>query len=219
LRTLEADGRPLVVEGRLADREGDVLLAAGAITDASGRRVLIGQLTGLLQPSRRPAAVKAQPMLLTVLFTDLVSSTRKAEQLGDDRWRELLAQHNALVRHLLDVSKGREVKTTGDGFLATFENPPDALDCARRVREAVRALGMDLRMGLHTGQCEVADGDVTGIAVHVASRVLSAAEPGEILVSGTLRDLLLGSDFKFEDRGRHELKGIEGDWALFALVD
>jgi class 3 adenylate cyclase len=223
LRPVEADGRPLVVEGWLADREGDVLLAAVTITDASGRRVLISHGTGLLQPSRRPAAVKPRAMVLTVLFTDLAASTRKAGELGDDRWGELLAQHHALVRHQLDVSKGREVKTTGDGFLATFENPADALECARRAREAMRGLHMDLRMdlrmGLHTGQCEVADGDVVGIAVHVASRVLGAAEPGEILVSGTLRDVLLGSNFKFEDRGRHELKGLDGDWALFALVD
>jgi class 3 adenylate cyclase len=111
------------------------------------------------------------------------------------------------------------VKTTGDGFLATFDSPADAVECARRIREAIRALGLAVRVGIHIGQCEVPDGDVAGIAVHVASRVLSAAAADEVLVSGTVRDLLLGSDMKFEDRGRHQLKGIEGDWQLFALAD
>jgi class 3 adenylate cyclase len=158
-------------------------------------------------------------MLLTVLFTDLVDSTGTVERLGDNRWREILAQHHVVVRHQLEVSKGREVKTTGDGFLATFEGPTQAVDCARRIREALHGLGVEVRVGIHTGQCEVSAGDVSGIAVHVASRVLSAAAPGEILVSGTVRDLLLGSDVKFDDRGRHHLKGIEGDWQLFALED
>lgn len=216
-RTIEPDGRPLIIEGRLADREADMLVGIGTITDASGRRVAIAQVNGLLQPSRRPLAVRTQRMLLTVLFTDLVQSTRKAEQLGDDRWRELLAQHHALVRHDLDACKGREVKTTGDGFLATFENPADCVGCARRIREAIRGLGLEVRVGIHIGQCDVTNGDVAGIAVHLASRVLSIADSGEILVSSTVRDLLLGSEFKFEDRGRHQLKGIEGEWQLFAL--
>ena len=217
--TLEADGRPLTVEGRVADRDGDVMDAAVTLTDASGRRIAMLRLQGLLQSSRRPPPVKTQALLLTLLFTDVVASTARAQQLGDDRWRKLLAQHHAVVRHQLNVSNGREVKTTGDGFLATFDSPADAVECARRIREAVRAVGLEVRVGIHTGQCDVSDGDVAGIAVHVASRVLSAAGPGEVLVSGTVRDLLLGSDVKFDDRGRHRLKGIEGDWQLFVLAD
>jgi class 3 adenylate cyclase len=154
-----------------------------------------------------------------LLFTDLVDSTRRVEQLGDERWREVLGHHHALVRHQLEVSKGREVKTTGDGFLATFDSPAQAIDCARRIREGLRGLDVEVRVGIHTGQCDVSEGDVSGIAVHVASRVLSIAAPGEVLVSGTVRDLLLGSDVKFEDRGRHQLKGIEGDWQLFSLQE
>jgi uncharacterized protein (TIGR00369 family) len=217
--TVPADGRPLVVEGRVADRQGDVMDAAATLTDASGRRVGMLRLTGLVQSSRRPPPTRTETLLLTLLFTDLVDSTRRVGQLGDERWREILAQHHALVRHQLEVSRGREVKTTGDGFLATFDGPNQAIDCARRIREGLHGLDVEVRVGIHTGQCEVSAGDVSGIAVHVASRVLSTAQPGEILVSGTVRDLLLGSDVKFEDRGRRGLKGIEGDWQLFALKD
>jgi class 3 adenylate cyclase len=217
--TLAADGRPFVVEGQVADREGDVMESTATVTDASGRRVAVARLTGLVQSSRAAPPTKSQTLLLTLLFTDLVDSTRRVEQLGDERWREVLGQHHALVRHQLEVSKGREVKTTGDGFLATFDSPAQAIDCARRIREGLRGLDVEVRVGIHTGQCDVSEGDVSGIAVHVASRVLSIAAPGEVLVSGTVRDLLLGSDVKFEDRGRHQLKGIEGDWQLFSLQE
>jgi class 3 adenylate cyclase len=218
LGTVEADGRPLVIEGWVGDREGDVLVVESRISDASGRRIVILYLTGLMQ-ARRGTMIKVRPLLQTILFTDLVASTEKAEELGDERWSELLDQHHTLIRHHLELSRGREVKTTGDGFLTTFDNPADALESARRMRQAVRSLGLDIRVGIHTGQCEVSDGDVSGIAVHLASRVLSVAGPGEILVSSTLRDLLLGSDLQFEDRGRHKLKGIEGEWQLFALEE
>jgi len=117
------------------------------------------------------------------------------------------------------VSKGQEVKTTGDGFLATFDSPVRALQFAVRLRELMREVRLQLRVGMHTGQCEVSNGDVAGIAVHVAARVLAAAQAGEVLVSGTVRDLLLGSDFNFDDRGRHTLKGIDGAWQLFALKE
>jgi class 3 adenylate cyclase len=157
--------------------------------------------------------------VVTVLFTDLVASTTTAKELGDARWQELLEQHHSLVRRQLEISNGHEVKTTGDGFLATFDSPADALRCARGIRTAIANLGLEVRVGIHTGQCEVSDGDVAGIAVHVAARVLSAAGPGEVLVSGTVRDLVLGSDSKFDDRGRHQLKGIDGDWQLFALAE
>jgi class 3 adenylate cyclase len=122
-----------------------------------------------------------------------------------------------LARRQLEIHGGREVKTTGDGFLATFESPTRAMQCARAIRDGVRRLGLELRAGIHVGECEVGGGDVAGLAVHVASRVQSAAEPGEILVSSTVRDLTAGSGFRLIDRGAHELKGLEGKWMLFAV--
>ena len=154
-----------------------------------------------------------------MLFTDLVASTETAAELGDERWGEVLARHHALIRQQLDQFDGREVKTTGDGFLAVFDDPAQAVECALRLRSTVRGLGLELKVGVHTGRCELSEGDVAGIAVHVAARVLQAAEPGDVLVSGTIRDVLLGSEFKFEDRGRHRLKGIDGEWPLFAASD
>jgi len=218
LRTAEADGRRLMVDGWVADRQGDTLVAAATISDASGRRIAMAQLSGLLQPFEPQPAQQAEAALLTIVFTDLVASTQTAERLGDQRWRDVLAAHHALVRHELEVAKGQEVKTTGDGFLATFDTPVRALRFAVRLRDVMRQLGLQLRVGIHTGHCQISAGDVAGIAVHVAARVLAAASAGEILVSGTVRDLLLGSDFKFEDRGHHHLKGIDGEWQLFALV-
>jgi class 3 adenylate cyclase len=156
-------------------------------------------------------------MLATVLFTDLVNSTARLRELGDVRWQALLAEHQAVVRRHLEHFRGREVKTTGDGFLATFDSPARALKCALAIRTGVEPLGLEIRAGIHTGECEVVQGDVSGIAVHLAARVMGAAGPGEVLVSSTVRDLLLGSELRFEDRGRHELKGIEGDWQLFAV--
>ena len=211
------DGSALVAEGRVTDREGDFVFTKAAITDAHGRRVAVGHyVLALLHP--RPRAVQAPATVITtVLFTDLVASTATASTLGDERWSEVLARHHTLVRQHLEQFDGREVKTTGDGFLATFDDPVRAVECAQRLRTSVRGMGLDLKVGLHTGRCEVSGGDVAGIAVHVAARVLEAAESGEVLVSGTIRDVLLGSEFKFEDRGRHRLKGIDGEWTLFAV--
>jgi class 3 adenylate cyclase len=154
---------------------------------------------------------------LTVLFTDLVGSTQRAEQLGDSRWGGLLDEHNAVIRRQLELHKGREVKMTGDGFLATFDSPTRAVQCARAIQDAVERLGLEIRAGIHTGECEAVGGDVAGIAVHVASRVQSAAQPGEILVSSTVRDLIAGSGLRLDDRGIHELKGLDGKWTLFAV--
>ena len=156
-------------------------------------------------------------MLATVLFTDIVESTTKAIELGDRRWRELLERHNALVRRELLRFRGREVDTTGDGFLATFDGPARAIRCARTIVEGVRELGLSVRAGLHTGECEVADGRVAGIAVHTGARVAALASADEVLVSSTVRDLVAGSGIAFEDRGVQELKGIPGEWLLFAV--
>jgi class 3 adenylate cyclase len=157
-------------------------------------------------------------MLATVMFTDIVDSTRRAAELGDRGWRELLARHDVVVRRALERHRGREVKTMGDGFLATFDGPARAIRCAGYVAEEMGSLGIDVRAGLHTGECEVMDGDVGGLAVHIGARVMACAGPGEVLVSSTVRDLVVGSGIEFEDRGERELKGVPGAWRLFAVA-
>lgn len=156
--------------------------------------------------------------LLTVMFTDIVDATPRAAKLGDGRWRDLLARHDEEVRKELTRFEGREVKTVGDGFLATFAGPPSrALRCALAITGAARALGIEVRVGMHTGECELIGDDVGGMAVHIASRVAGLAGPGEVLVSGTVFGTVVGGPFTFEDRGFHELKGIPGNWPLFCL--
>jgi class 3 adenylate cyclase len=156
-------------------------------------------------------------MLATVMFTDICDSTRRAAEMGDRGWRFLLERHDALFRQALERHRGREVKHTGDGFLATFDGPARAIRCAASVAEAMGSLGLEVRAGLHTGELEVMDGDVGGLAVHIASRVMSEAAPNEVLVSGTVKDLVVGSGIDFEYRGEHELRGVPGDWRLFAV--
>lgn len=156
--------------------------------------------------------------LLTVMFTDIVDATARAARLGDGRWRDLLADHDARIRAQLARFGGREVKTVGDGFLVTFDGPPSrALRCALAITAAARELGIEVRVGAHTGECELIGEDVAGMAVHIASRVSALADPGEVLVSGTVYGTVVGGPFEFEDRGFHELKGVPGRWPLFAL--
>jgi class 3 adenylate cyclase/pimeloyl-ACP methyl ester carboxylesterase len=156
--------------------------------------------------------------LLTIVFTDIVDATARAAQVGDSRWRDLLAQHDQNVREELARFGGREVKTVGDGFLATFDVPPSrALRCARAITSAARALGVEVRVGMHTGECELIGEDVGGMAVHIAARVCALAAAGEVLVSGTVFGTVVGGPFSFEDRGQHQLKGVPGRWPLFAL--
>jgi pimeloyl-ACP methyl ester carboxylesterase len=157
-------------------------------------------------------------ILATVLFTDIVGSTQRAAELGDRRWRSLLESHHALVRGELARFRGQEIDTAGDGFLATFDGPARGIRCAQAIRTGVRQLGIDIRAGLHTGECErMADG-VGGIAVHIGARVAAAAGPGEVFVSSTVKDLVAGSGIRFEDRGTHALRGVPGEWRLFAAV-
>jgi pimeloyl-ACP methyl ester carboxylesterase len=158
-------------------------------------------------------------MLATVLFTDIVDSTITAARVGDRRWRELLETHNALVRRELLRHHGREVDSAGDGFLATFDGPARAIRCAATIVHGVRELGLSVRAGLHAGECEIADGKVAGIAVHTGARVAGLAGAGEVLVSSTVKDLVAGSGIEFTERGVRELKGIPGEWTLFALAD
>jgi class 3 adenylate cyclase len=156
--------------------------------------------------------------LLTVMFTDIVDATARAAELGDGRWRDLLARHDEEVRKELHRFEGREVKTVGDGFLATFAGPPSrALRCALAITDAARQLGVEIRIGMHTGECELIGEDVGGMAVHIASRVNGLAGASEVLVSGTVFGTVVGGPFTFEDRGFHELKGVPGRWPLFAL--
>ena len=164
------------------------------------------------------AEVADDRVLATVLFTDIVDSTRRAAEIGDRDWHALLDAHDAVVRSQLARFRGREVNTSGDGFLAMFDGPQRAIRCAMAIRDAVQALGIEVRAGLHTGECEVRGDDIGGIAVHIGARVSALAGPNDVLVSSTLRDLVIGSGLEFEDRGAHELKGVPGEWHLFAVA-
>ena len=191
---------------------GHLALGAGARIQAEVERFLtdVWQAGGWedTEPDR---------MLATVLFTDIVESTAKAVELGDRHWSELLERHNTLVRRQLLRFRGREIDTAGDGFFATFDGPARAIRCACAITNGVRELGLSIRAGLHTGECEIADSNVAGIAVHTGARVAAQAGADEVLVSNTVKDLVAGSGIKFIDRGAHELKGIPGQWRLFAV--
>jgi class 3 adenylate cyclase len=165
----------------------------------------------------RPAP-EPDRVLATVLFTDIVGSTRRAVELGDRRWRELLGAHDAAVRRELERFRGHEVDTAGDGFFATFDGPARAVRCALSIGSAAREIGVDVRAGIHTGECELDGEKVRGIAVHTGARVAALAAPGEVLISQTVKDLTAGSGLEFEDRGVHELKGVPGEWRLYAAV-
>jgi class 3 adenylate cyclase/alpha-beta hydrolase superfamily lysophospholipase len=165
------------------------------------------------------AAPDTERALATVMFTDIVDSTTRAAALGDRRWRDLVEEHDRLIRVRLERYRGREVKTLGDGFLATFDGPGRAIRCAVDVRDAVRALGLELRAGLHTGECEVSGEDIRGIAVNIGARVGARAQPGEVLVSQTVKDLVAGSGLDFDERGEHELKGVPGSWRLYSVAN
>jgi class 3 adenylate cyclase/pimeloyl-ACP methyl ester carboxylesterase len=157
-------------------------------------------------------------VLSTVLFTDIVGSTEKLAELGDAAWRELISEHDVLVRRALELHRGMEVDRTGDGFLATFDGPARAVRCAREVADQVRRLGIEIRAGCHTGEIELLDGEVRGIAVHIGARVMGLAGPSEVLVSSTVKELVGGSGLSFEDRGIHDLKGVPGRWQVFAAT-
>ena len=157
-------------------------------------------------------------VLATVMFTDIVGSTERGAALGDAAWRAVRERHDAMVRDQLARFGGREVKQTGDGFLATFDGPARAVDCAEAIREATAELSLELRIGLHTGECELVDDDITGMAVNIAARIGALAEPSEILVSSTVRDLVIGSQLAFVDAGDHDLKGVPGKWRVYRLT-
>lgn len=162
---------------------------------------------------------EADRILATILFTDIAGSTQRAAEVGDAAWRDLLARHHAVVRGLLARYRGEELDTAGDGFFASFDGPGRAIACASAIRHELRELGLEVRVGLHTGECERLDGKLGGIAVAIGARVAASAAPGEVRVSSVVKDLVAGSGFAFEDRGEHELKGVPGSWRLYAVVD
>jgi class 3 adenylate cyclase/pimeloyl-ACP methyl ester carboxylesterase len=186
--------------------DGEVFISATAVEE------IVEFLTG-----ERPA-LEVDRILTTLLFTDIVGSTERAASLGDRTWRSLLDAHDRVVRGHLRRFRGREINTTGDGFLASFDGPARAIRCALALGEATRALGLDLHLGLHTGECEVRGDDLGGLAVHIAARIASVAAPGEVLVSSTVKDLVAGARIDFVDRGEHELKGVPGTWTLYGAA-
>jgi class 3 adenylate cyclase len=186
-------------------------------TAASAPR-LLAQMLPFLREAVTRAAPEPDKVLATVLFSDIVGSTARAAELGDARWRELLTEHHARVRAQLARYRGTEVDTAGDGFFARFDGPARGIRCALAIRDAVREIGLQVRVGLHAGECEVLDGKVAGIAVAIGARVSARAAPGEVLVSQTVKDLVAGSGIAFEDRGLAELKGVPGEWRLYSVA-
>ncbi len=200
------------------DTEPDELIR-GVRAAARGEPMLSPGVTRRLmeQVSSKPRPNETTRALATVMFSDIVSSTERAAELGDAEWRALLDRHDAIARDELQRHGGRQVKTTGDGFLAVFDAPAEAIRSASTIRQNIRAIGVEVRMGLHTGEVELRGDDVGGIAVHIAARVSAVAGPGEILVSSTVKDLVVGSRIRFVDQGVRALKGIPEEWRLFSV--
>src|SRR6266511_2470906 len=224
---------PTLVLHRTGDRIGDVgqggyvaesipearfveLPGADHLPFLGDRGALLDEIQEFLTGVR--PAPETDRVLATVLFTDMVASTELAARLGDRRWSDLLVEHHAAVREQLDRFRGREIDTAGDGFMATFDGPARATRCAIAIAQGVRALGIEVRAGVHTGKCQVVGARLAGIAVHIAARICGLAEPGQVLTSGTVRELVAGSGIRFEDRGLHELKGVAEAWHLYRVV-
>jgi class 3 adenylate cyclase/alpha-beta hydrolase superfamily lysophospholipase len=197
-----------IPDSRVVELDGDDIFLAGGDVET-----LVSELEEFFTGTRRERT--PDRVLATVMFTDIVGSTQRAAELGDSAWRELLDRHNELVRRHLARHQGREIKTIGDGFLATFDGPARGVRCATAIAEEVQRLGIEIRAGLHTGECELVGDDVAGMAVNIGARVSSLAGPSEVLVSGTVKDLVFGSGLEFADRGEHELKGVPGPWRLY----
>ena len=192
------------------------LAGADHLWVAGDQDAMLGEIEEFV--TGRPAAAVSDRVLATVLFNDIVRSTDRAAELGDRRWRELLGQYRRRIERELVRFRGRLVKWTGDGVLATFDGPARAVRCALAIRAGASALGLEVRAGVHTGECEVMADDVAGIAVHLAARVLATAEPGEVVASGTVTDLVVGSGLEFELRGTRVLTGVPGEWRLYAAT-
>jgi uncharacterized protein (TIGR00369 family) len=225
LRTVLPTDGELIARATIAHRGRTIAIANCQITGPDG--AVIAQAAGsvLILPGRhweRPVQVadeitaESSRVLTTVLFTDIVGSTRRAAELGDDRWGQVLAEHHAIVREQIRRFRGREVDTAGDGFLIAFDGAARAVWCAMAVRDHLRHIGLEVRSGIHAGECDESGGKLIGIAVHIGSRLLGLAEPGEVLVSSTVKDLVTGSGIEFDDRGEHTLRDIAGAWRLYA---
>ncbi|HJR96645.1 MAG TPA: adenylate/guanylate cyclase domain-containing protein [Actinomycetota bacterium] len=198
-------------DARLAEIEG-----TGTAIFADDVEDIADQIEGFLTGTRPPP--RHDRVLATVLFTDIVGSTERASELGDREWRDLLERHHRLLRAELDRFGGHEVHTAGDGFLATFDSPRRAIECARAAALAIRSIGLDIRAGAHTGEVELSDGEVQGLAVHIGARISGLAGRGEVLVSSTVKDIVIGSGIEFHDRGEHVLKGVPGSWHVYAVA-
>ena len=197
---------------------GAKIVALGGVDHlpwAGDAEELVGEVEEFVTGVRR--GPEPDRVLATILFTDIVRSTEIAARLGDSAWRELLERHHALVRRQLDRFRGQEIDTAGDGFVASFDGPARAIRCAKATADSVTGLDLQIRAAIHTGECEVADGKLAGIAVHIAARIAALAQPGEVVVSSTVRDLVAGSRIAFADRGEHALKGIPREWRVFAV--
>jgi class 3 adenylate cyclase len=220
---------PTLVFYRAADAEEHAKAAVALIPGARLERLggsddwgifLSPEIIDRIEAFGATLDVESEPesVLATVLFTDIVGSTAKAAELGDRGWRDLLAEHHALIRRELARHRGIELDTAGDGFFARFDGPARAIRCAGAIRVALAELGLEVRAGLHTGECELLEGKMAGIAVVIGARVAAEARPGEVLVSQTVKDLVAGSGLAFEERGATELKGVPGEWRLYAAV-
>ena len=193
--------------------EGDHV---GFLTDSDVQEGLCGDIEEFITGNRESALPDLERVLATVLFTDIIDSTHRATQMGDHSWRRLLDEHDRTAQRVIEKHRGNLIKTTGDGILATFDGPGRAIRCALAFELAATQIGLPLRAGLHTGEVEIRDGDIGGVAVHAAARVMALSRPGEVLVSRVVTDLVAGAGLKFSDRGSHELKGLPGRWDLFA---
>jgi class 3 adenylate cyclase len=202
----------VLLQGVRAAARGDALLSPGVT------RRLIGAFAAGHAPAFPPGS-GTDRILATVMFSDIVASTERAAEIGDRRWRDVLDRHDELVRTELAAHGGREIKTTGDGFLALFDAPARAIRCAVAIRDELRASGIDVRIGLHSGEVELRGSDLGGIAVNIGARVAASGSEGDVIVSSTVRDLVAGSDIGFVDRGEHALKGVPERWRLFSVSD
>ncbi len=221
-RPVRADGRRLRADATAVEMAQDKFVANAEIYDADG--LLVALFTGSclrIDAARRAQRrqVESRRVLATLLFTDIVDSTGHAERLGDTAWHALLEQHKLAVRREVSRHNGTEVNTTGDGFFVRFDSPAQAIQAARAARSATASLGTKIRAGIHTGECEIEGDMLAGMAVHIAARIQGAAVPGEILVSSTVKDLAVGSNVRFADRGERELKGVPDSWRIFAVTD
>jgi class 3 adenylate cyclase len=201
-----------IPNARFVELPGDFHVARAVDDDADVMDAISEFITGA--PVARP--IDVDRVLMTVLFTDIVDSTRHAASMGDKAWSALLEQHDAIAARAVERYQGVVVKRTGDGLLATFDGPGRGVRAAREIQESVQPLGIDVRAGLHTGEVERRADDVAGIGVHIGARVSALAGPGEVLVTSTVKDLVIGSELEFEDRGPHTLKGVPGDWQLWS---